>query len=520
VAVPASTAAELSGAEVRRLVRRSTAQRADTTLGQRLSDAWSTAASVAIGLAVLGGWLGTVRDDIVGQAPPVGGELLPGAVTAGVGLLVATAGLLALLDRLGPVSSSPAATAWLLPLPADRRGLLRSELGKVAGACALVVGLLAIPATLAWSADPSMSGAAAGALGGAAVAVVLVAAVALLQTRGVRGRVAPVAGGAAVLAAAAAMLLSVTPALLEPLGGRGRQSSADPGWLWPGVAGVAAVVLLLAADRGLGRLDAGQLRALGATSGYATASVFSLDTRQLGRALAPATASSPRRERRFRSVRHPWQAVVAGDLTLLIRSRWQLGQLVVGAAVPVLVARTEGLARLPAAVAIGIFSGWFLAAVAAGHPGRQAQGIPALDRLLPLSPSELMGARFLAPAAVLVLVCGASGALIGLGAGDPTWIALAVASVPAWAAAALRGAYRPEIDWAGPVVSTPMGVLPAGAVVTFLQGFDVALAGVLPIAGALLLGAALTAGLVVGQLIWASLLAAAVLAHLSRRRSA
>ena len=50
---------------------------------------------------------------------------LPGAVTAGVGLLVVVAGLLTLLDRLGPVSSSPAATAWLLPLPADRRGLLR-----------------------------------------------------------------------------------------------------------------------------------------------------------------------------------------------------------------------------------------------------------------------------------------------------------------------------------------------------------------------------------------------------------
>jgi hypothetical protein len=519
VAVLASVGAELSGADVRRLVRRSTAQRVDTTLGQRLSDAWSTAASVAIGLAVLGGWLGTVRDDIVGQAV-VGGALLPGSVTAGVGLLIATAGLLALLDRLGPVSSSPAATAWLLPLPADRRGLLRSELGKVSGACALVVALLAVPATLAWSADPSLTGAAAGALGSAAVAVVLVAAVTLLQTRGVRGRVAPVAGGVAVLAAAAAMLLSVAPGLLEPLAGRGGQGSFDPGWLWPAVAGVAALALLVAAERGLGRLDAGHLRALGATSGYATASVFSLDTRQLGRALAPATARSPRRPRRFRGVRRPWQAVAAGDLTLLVRSRWQLGQLVVGAAVPVLVARTEGIGRLPAAVATGIFVGWFLGAVAAGHPGRQAQSIPAIDRLLPLSSAELVAARYLAPTAALVLVCGTSGALIGQGEGEPMWIALALASVPAWAAAALRGAFRPEIDWSGPVVSTPMGVLPAGVVATFFQGFDVALAGVLPIAGALLLGAPPSAGLVLGQLIWASLLAAAVLAHLSRRRAA
>lgn len=517
--VLAAPAAELSGAEARRLVRRSTAQRVDTTLYERLSDAWSTAASVAIGLAVLGGWLGTVRDDIVGQAP-VGGRLLPGGVTAGVGLLIVVAGLLALLDRLGPVSSSPAATAWLLPLPADRRGLLRSELGKVAGTCALVVALLAAPATLAWSADPSLSGAVATALGSAAVAGILVAAVALLQTRGVRGAVAPAAGAVAVLAAAGAMLLSVAPPLLDPLEGLDGRGPTGPGWLWPGLAAAAAVVLLLAAERGLGRLDAGRLRALGATSGYATASVFSLDTRQLGRALAPAGARSPRRGRRFRFVRRPWQVVAAADLVLLGRSRWQLGQLVVGAALPVLAARTEGLGQLPAAVAVGLFLGWFTAAVAAGHAGRQAEVSPALDRLLPLSPAALVAARFVAPAAVLALVCGTSGLLIGWSAGEPLWTALALASVPAWAAAALRGAYRPEIDWTGPVVSTPMGVLPAGVVATLLQGLDVAIAGVLPIAGALILGATPSAGLVLGELVWASLLAAAVLAHLSRRRAA
>ena len=514
----AAPAKELSGTELRRLVRRSTAQRADTSLGERLSDAWSTAASVAIGLAVLGGWLASVRENIVGRTE-AGGRLLPGSVTTGVGLLVVVASLLGLLDRLGPVSSSPAATAWLLPLPAGRRGLLRSELGKVSGVCALVVASLAVPTALAWSAQTSVGAAAAVTLAAAAGAAALVGAVALLQTRGIRGAVAPAAGAVAVLAAAAAMVLSVAPPLLRRLTGLHRPVLASPGWGWAAVAVVAAVVLLGAAERGLGRLDAGGLRTLGTTSNYATASVFSLDTRELGRALAPP-ARSPRRGHRFRSVRRPWQAVVVADLVLLARSRWQLGQLVVGTSVAVLASRTEGLGRLPLGVAAGLFLGWYTAAVAAGHPGRQAESSPALDRLLPLSPGELMAARFVAPAAVLALVCGVSGALIGVGSGDPMWIALALASVPAWAAAALRGAYRPEINWSGPVVSTPTGVLPAGVAATLVQGFDVALAGILPIGGALLLGASLSGRLVLGELLWSCLLAAAVVAHLARRRSA
>ncbi len=66
---------------------------------------------------------------------------------------------------------------------------------------------------------------------------------------------------------------------------------------------------------------------------------------------------------------------------------------------------------------------------------------------------------------------------------------------PAWAAASLRGATRPDPDGSGPVVSTPMGVLPAGVGATLLQGVDVGVAGSLP------------------------LLAAAVLVQLGRRRA-
>jgi hypothetical protein len=122
------------------------------------------------------------------------------------------------------------------------------------------------------------------------------------------------------------------------------------------------------------------------------------------------------------------------------------------------------------------------------------------------------------PALVLVVVCGCGGLLIGQGSGDaPAWIALTVGAVPALTAAALRGAYRPEPDWSGPVVSTPMGALPAGVGATLLNGVDVAVLGTLPVIAALLLGGPPSAVLVVVQWAWAGALAAAALTAVARR---
>src|SRR3954469_7154673 len=131
----ADRAAELDGPGVRRLTRKSAAQRAVTTVGARIGDAWSTLVSVGIGLALLGGWLGSVRDAVAGRAPG-SGTVLPAPVTALTAVVVAGGALTTLLDRLGPVSASPAVAAWWLPLPAERARLMRSELGRVAGVIA------------------------------------------------------------------------------------------------------------------------------------------------------------------------------------------------------------------------------------------------------------------------------------------------------------------------------------------------------------------------------------------------
>src|SRR5881398_4234453 len=152
--------AVLDGRQVRQLTRRSAAHRADTTLMTRVMDAWSTIASVGIGLAVLGGWLASLRVSIATR-PPTSGVGLPGTVTVGVAAVVAVAGLVSLLDRLGPISASPAAAAWWLPLPADRRSLLRGELVRLTATGVVVSAVTAGTLALALA-----DGASAGAIAG------------------------------------------------------------------------------------------------------------------------------------------------------------------------------------------------------------------------------------------------------------------------------------------------------------------------------------------------------------------
>jgi hypothetical protein len=514
----ADRAAELDGPGVRRLTRRSAAQRAVTTLGARIGDAWATLVSVGIGLALFGGWLHSVRDAVAGRAPG-SGTVLPATVTALTAGVVAVAALTTLLDRLGPVSASPAAAAWWLPLPADRARLLRGELGRVAGATSGTTALLCLPLAAVWSRPPSLSGIATTVLGSTAVATGLVGVVALMQIGGRRGVLAPVTGAVAAGAGALAAVLAVSPWAADALAAASRHGLPDVGWTAAVAAVVVAAGVLVAAAGGLGRLRAGALRAAGAASAFAAASVFSLDTRDLGRALASGPRT-PRAGRRLALVRRPWQAVAAADLVLLSRSPWQCGQIVLATSIPVLAARTDGLDRLPAATATGLVIGWLLAAVAVGHPARFAHTAPAIDRLLPLSSGQVVAARCVAPALVLTAVCGLSGLLVGVGSAHPAaWAALALGCVPAWTAAALRGAYRPELDWSGAVLSTPMGVLPAGIGATLVQGMDVGVTGALPVVVVVLTGAEPSAALIAVQLIWASVLAAAALTHLGRRRT-
>ncbi|MCZ2849467.1 DUF6297 family protein [Modestobacter sp. VKM Ac-2978] len=442
-------------------------------------------------MALCGGAVSSLREQIAAR-PAADAAVLPGSLTAAAVALSLTAGLTALFARLGPVSATPAAVVWWLPLPAGRRGLLRGELRRAVGlavAAALVVG---VPVVLAWSRTPV--GVLAGLAGGALLAVTAVAVLVVRQAGGGGRWVPAVAGAVTALALVGPAVVGCVVAGL----GVALPDVAGRAWSLPapvalGLLGAllgVAVLCLVLADRRLADLAAGALRASGETAQYATASVFSLDTRELGRALG-TTVHRPRRPLAWRWVQRPWQAVVAGDLAVLARSPWRWGQLAVGAALPVLAARTEGLAEVPALVAVTVVLGWGTAATSLGEPSRRASAAPAADRGLPLGGAAVVWARAVVPAAVLVGVCGVSALLVGQGTGAPVaWLALGAVTAPAWAGAAVRAGYRPDLDWSGPVLASPMGAVPVGVGSTLVRGPDVGLLGTVPVALALLLGTA------------------------------
>jgi hypothetical protein len=485
------------------VTRRATAARADTGWATRLGDLLSWATTIAVGVALLGGTISGTRESL-GDRRPLEAAVLPGwATTVAVGVLLA-GGLAALLGRLGPVSATPATAAWWLPLPAGRRGLLRGELLRVLLLALAAAVVVALPLLAGGRPDPTPATVGAGLAGAGALAAALVGGLAVLQSAG-RGRRVPsvagavataaVVGPAAVASVAAALQLGL-PAVPVPDG-----LPPASAVVLPVAAGTLAAGALLAADRRLDRLPAGVLRSRGQTAVYASASAVSMDTRELGRALG-TVVRPPRRARTWRRVRTPGQAVVAADLAVLARSPWRWGQLAVGAALPVLAARTSGLAEVPALVAVAAALGWGLAAVAVGEPSRRAQASPAADRALPLSARGVLRARAAVPAAVLAAVCGVSALLVGVGSGAPVgWLVLGVAAAPAWAGAAVRGGYRPELDWTGPVLSSPMGALPLGVGATLVRGPDLGLLGTAPAALALFLGSP-SIVLVAAQVAW------------------
>lgn len=506
---PADRAAELDGAAVRRFTRRATAARADTRWTTQLGDLVSGLTSVAIVVAVLAGIVSSLRERIAAR-PPVAAAVLPGGITAAVAAVVLAGGVVGLLARLGPVSATPAVGAWWLPLPAGRRGLLRGELRRLGLLAVVAAVAVTLPVLLAAPADPSVAGVLLGLATAGLLAAAVVGGLVVLQaagrTRWVSTAAGAVAAGAVIVAAGVACLAAAA-------GWAPGDAAVLPAMPPAGMAGVLAAALLLAglalrsADRRLGRLAAGELRDRGEAAQYASASAVSLDTRELGRALG-TVVRTPRRPRSWSWVTTAERAVVAADLAVLARSPWRWGQLAVGAALPVLAARTRGLGQLPALLAVAVVLGWGLAAVALGEPSRRAHASPAADRALPLDARAVVRARAVVPGVVLAVVCGTSALLVGQGAGTPLdWLALGVAAAPAWAGAAVRGGYRPELDWSGPVVSTPFGVVPSGVGATLVRGPDLGILGTAPLAVALLLGE-VPPVLITVQLGWALALAA------------
>lgn len=477
--------------EIRRFTARAARARAGAGVGALLTDVYTAVTSVAISVLIV---LGVVQQlgASLPPAPPThapGGLSLPVLVAllllAGAGALLSTAG------RLGPVGAEGPQAAWWLPLPVDRRGLLRPAAARVPVVAALagaVVVVVLDAGLLGRGGGELVRSALLGAL--AAAAVVLAAAVA--QARVPRRRLA-LAGDAVLLAAPVLAALVV-------LSGRTPATLPSPTWSVVLLAAVVAAVLAVVVDRRLAHLPGRVLREGGSVAAQAVGAVVSLDSRELGRALAGGAAPSVRRRvARLRTARGPATALVTADLVVLRRSLRHVVRIVVAAGLPVLATLVPQLAS-PVGVLVAVLVGGWLAAGASAEGARWAEMAPALDRLLPLGHRTVRRLRMVVPGLVALVWSLVAFTAVGRWQGATAdWLVLAVAAVPVWAAAAVRAAYRPAPRWDKPLVATPAGALPMGVLQVVARGPDLVASCLLPLWVAIGLGT-VTTFLVTAQL--------------------
>ncbi|WP_235929640.1 DUF6297 family protein [Cellulomonas citrea] len=462
-----------SAVELRRFTRKAARTRAGASLGSLLGDVYY--AIVVAGTGVLLG-LGIAQQLRVAlPPPPVTGDFSLSVPTLVAVLLLALAGgLLSLAGRLGPVGAGGAEAAWWLGLPVDRRALLRPAALRLPVVAALVLSLLVGVLDGGLLADDG-GHLLRGALSGALAGVLLVLAAGLAQTLGASRRAIAVVGDLVMLAALVAAVLLATAGL-----------SFDrlpvPTWSLVAVLAVVVAGLALLMDSRLARIRERGLRESGSVASQAAGALVSMDSRELGRALSDGSARPTRRwVSALRTARGPATALVTADLVVLRRSVRHLAQLVVTAAVVALVTVLPQLAT-ELGVVVAVLVGGYLAASATAEGARRAEMAPILDRLLPLGPTAVRRLRMVVPALVMLVWSLAVFTALGHWAGNlPGWLALGIASTPAWAAAAVRAAYRPAPDWQKPLVSTPMGALPTGVASVLARGPDVVVLGMLPL---------------------------------------
>ncbi|MHA3948829.1 DUF6297 family protein [Cellulomonas bogoriensis] len=378
-----------------------------------VGEVWGGLVTLAV-VASLTGWvaMGMDRRATLGVAREDVGDL-PGLLV----LLVIGGGLLGLAGRLGPVGVGEGGSGWWLPLPVDRRGLLRPAVlawppaATVAGAALAPLAVLALgaPATvervLGWA-----------AVGGAFLAA-LAAGATLAQGMGRAGRSSRSTGvvGDVVMVAGTGGLVAVSLAPTVPEWHLG----ASP-WVAAPLLVITSVLTVLA-ERRAGALDGAALRTFGAVGGRVRVAILTLDLRELGRAL---TSASVRARRRSRALHPggPRRTVVLADALLAARTPRSLAQ--AAAATLLAIASTglptvsEGLPRYGVLLVTGY---WAANAVAGG--ARHGDLVPALGRLLPLSERSVRFAHVIVPLTVSALWAVAVMGTAALHEGDPRWLA-------------------------------------------------------------------------------------------------
>ncbi|WP_155859389.1 DUF6297 family protein [Cellulomonas sp. KRMCY2] len=496
-----------SGGQVRHLTARIQGARQGHGAGAVLIEIWYTIITVGLSVTFVIG----IADSIQASAPGEGGPvMIAGELPAALVVLAAAGAVLSLAGRLGPVGLGGGGAAWWLPMPIDRRGLLRPTVLRWPSTTAAAGAVLAPLIVFAFGVDLTISTVLAwAALGGASfAALTALAAVAQSWHPGDRSgrshrsnRVTAAVGDTVLLGATAAV---AGLALVGPAAASASGWELGGGW-WASIPLLlAAVVGTLVAERRTALLSGAGLRALGSVGDRAQVAVLSLDLRELSRALTTGTGRARRRGSLRLAPGGPRRAVVRADLVLLARTPRLLVQIAVAALLAVAATRVTLLGSgLPMYGTLVLTGFWAANTSAAG--ARHADMAPVLDRLLPLSAREVRLTRGVVPLAAAAVWTVTVLGLQAARTGEPLWLALALPWTLVLAVAALRSAYRPPPRASRVPVASPMGsVPPTGGL---FHGLDVALVGTLPTAIALYVGV-VSSTLVTAQLVMAGLVVA------------
>lgn len=501
-------AEQLTGRELRGLTARAAAVRSGSGKGEVLT----TVTYAVVCAALVAGLVVGVVDAVRGVMTLPGAGDAPGPVLSldVVRLLlwaavVALAGSLA--ARLGPVGVSDAGLRWWVPTAADRSGLLVGSWWASLWTWLLGTSAAATLVAVATGAPLDTGSLGAVALGGASAGVLVVASVGLLQAHGLAARaqrafdglvaLVPLLGATVVVVGGAwrgadgPAAGAQTPghAVLDALGAPVVVPQGVGLWLLVLVVG-SAVVTTVVWRCSLGLVSAAVLAQRAGTAQHAGASALSLDTRELARALGrgrpPRTA---RPSRRLRAARGPASALLVSEALALVRAPGVLLGTVALAGAAVVAQQVPALGSGGGLVVVAAVVG-LRAAQAGARGAADADVVPALDAMLPLGQRSTRLVRTVVPALTssAVLVGALARDVWAAGPQPWPWLLLLALTGAGLGAAAVRGAYRKPPDWSAPLLATPAGALPTGAVLSAARGPDLALLVVVPVGVALALG--------------------------------
>ena len=483
----ASAPPQFNPARYTRTISRSH-RRGSTRLREVLLDAYTTALGVGTVLALAGGLVLALRNEValaVGSGAGARRTIvaaqwtgLPDGAAVTVLLFAALAAVLAGARKLGPVAVAPAEGYWWLSLPVDRSPFLAGRLLRRLVLVWAVGAALYLPIGVITDLQATPTGQAAGAAVFGLVVVCAVLMAGLRQTGGRRPRSRPALEtlpGLAVLA-----YCSAIP----------RRAAQGEAWRIVTVLTLVLVLWLLVSSR-MERIPRRELIRGGAVSGHAGAALYLMDTNELGRAFA--TAPGARTSRRARSwyakgARSPFGALLRADATAFLRTPglWGRPVLLLLLCVAVLLAAGSQPALMQLAIILLTVCG---TVPALGALARQTAITPGLDSLLPLSQALVGLSRTALPAAALILWSAAFCAvLVLLGAGSPALIGLGALAGAGFGAAAVRGAYRPLPDWTAPPSETVFGPVPTAQTGSLARGLDTVLLAAAPLLLGLFLG--------------------------------